>query len=128
MKSTNFEEWIDIEGLEVFREYIYPDGSTYRVDTPVSLFVKESGSHKLVDASGMNHYVKSGWVAFRFEGDWCYNVTSADGKDDHTKDSFRLYEPPQQGGKWDFTLKRCPIQFNVNDLVPLGNIVIITEA
>tara|TARA_B100001245_G_C22799425_1_gene385381 strand:+ start:496 stop:723 length:228 start_codon:yes stop_codon:yes gene_type:complete len=74
MKPANFENWIDLDGVEEERTYHFPDGSTYTVVKPSKLFVKKSGSHKLVDANGLNHYVKSGWNAFTFKGTFEFNV------------------------------------------------------
>ena len=63
----------DISGLEEWREYIWKDGSTYRIEKPISIFIKRNelgDSHRLVDAQGVRHYVPAGWLAFRFVGKW----------------------------------------------------------
>jgi hypothetical protein len=70
----SFEEWVDISELETARCYHFPDGSTYAIEKPVKLLVKPSGSHKLVDAEGYNHYVRAGWNAFSFSGKWGIDI------------------------------------------------------
>lgn len=60
-----------LTGIEEWREYVYADGFTYRVDTPAALFVKnkpEGDSHRVVDASGVTHYIPSGWRILRWRG------------------------------------------------------------
>lgn len=62
-------EWLDITS-EQFREYVYPDGSVYRIDQPQALHVKqkpEGDSHRVIAQGGMSHYVKPGWNAIRWK-------------------------------------------------------------
>lgn len=64
---TNMNEY-DVS-VEEFREYVYGDGSAYRVDKPVKLYVKsdEKGdSHRVVDIKNVTHYPKRGWIAIRW--------------------------------------------------------------
>jgi hypothetical protein len=73
MKVEKFENWIDLS-MEETRTYHFPDGSTYTVDKPSKIYIKESGSHKIIDKNGLNHYVRPGWNAFTFEGEYSFNV------------------------------------------------------
>jgi hypothetical protein len=54
--------FIDID--EVYRSYIYPDGSKVTIHYPVSIDVSSSnhGGHRILDVDGISHYVKSGWI------------------------------------------------------------------
>ena len=74
MKRKSFDDWIDLDGVEKSRKYHFPDGSTYTVTLPCKLYVKKSGSHKLIDKAGLCHYVRSGWNAFTFDGEFVFNV------------------------------------------------------
>jgi hypothetical protein len=54
---------------ELWREYVWEDGFTYKVTLPERLYVKrkESGdSHRVVDADGVVHYVPVGWRILRW--------------------------------------------------------------
>jgi hypothetical protein len=51
---------------EQWREYVYPDGSTYRINNPSKLHVRNSGAHNVVDEAGVVHYVAKGWIALRW--------------------------------------------------------------
>lgn len=74
MKKKGFDEWIDLEGSETERTYHYPDGFDYTVHHPKKLYIKKSGSHKIVDGKGRNHYISAGWRTFSFEGTFDFNV------------------------------------------------------
>lgn len=74
MDKKNFEEWIDLEGVELERTYHFPDGFDYTITLPAKLFVKKSGSHKLVDSTGRLHYIKASWAAFSATGQWAFDV------------------------------------------------------
>lgn len=54
---------------ELYREYVYLDGSRYRIDDPLGLHVSESRGHKIVDAFGMSFYVRCGWIVIEFQVD-----------------------------------------------------------
>lgn len=42
--------------IELWREYHYKD-STYRIEKPLKLYIKEGGSgHRVVDADGITHW------------------------------------------------------------------------
>lgn len=43
---------------ELWREYVFPDGSVYRIDGPKELYMRPGGStHRVVDASGTVHCI-----------------------------------------------------------------------
>ncbi|MES0134547.1 hypothetical protein NKJ88_06225 [Mesorhizobium sp. M0016] len=51
---------------EVWREYRYANGDTYRIENPRSLWFKtddRGDSHRVLDAEGVTHYPRRGWVA-----------------------------------------------------------------
>jgi hypothetical protein len=56
---------IDITSEE-FRVYTYGDGSTFRIDNPVTVHVliddKGGVSHRVVDTDGVTHRPERGWV------------------------------------------------------------------
>lgn len=74
MEKKTFEEWIDLKGVETQRTYFFPKGFTYTVDNPVKLFVKKSGSHKLIDSEGKLHYITNDWKTFCAVGEFKFNV------------------------------------------------------
>lgn len=74
MEKKSFEEWINLDGVEVQRTYYFSDGFKYTIDKPVKLFVKKSGSHKLVDADGVMHYITNDWKTFSAIGEFKFNV------------------------------------------------------
>lgn len=56
--SLNF---VDISS-EKWREYERPDKTKVRIENPVALNVSKSGGHRIFDASGVSHYIPSGWI------------------------------------------------------------------
>ena len=58
---------------EDWREYVYGDGSAYRIEKPKRLLVKDRenlpDSHRVVDENGVTHYPNPTWVAVRWEAD-----------------------------------------------------------
>ena len=55
---------------EAYREYVYRDGSIYRIDAPQRVAVKagqKGDSHRVV-AETMDHYIAPGWIAIRWTG------------------------------------------------------------
>jgi hypothetical protein len=56
---------IDITSEE-FRVYTYPDGSTFRIDNPATLYVlideKGGATHRVVDVDGVTHRPERGYV------------------------------------------------------------------
>lgn len=59
---------VDIQ-TEQFREYLFSDGTVYRIVKPTTLWVKKSDggdSHRVLDAEGITHYIPSGWRVIRW--------------------------------------------------------------
>jgi hypothetical protein len=60
-------EFKDISS-EMYREYIYPDGSKVMIENPVAVAVKPThrpfggGGHRIVDKEGKGHYIPPGWI------------------------------------------------------------------
>ena len=62
-------EWLDISD-EQWRDYVYPDGTRYRVHTPAELNVKRKpggDSHRIKTSGGVSVYVAAGWVAIEWD-------------------------------------------------------------
>jgi hypothetical protein len=59
-------EFRDISA-ELWRTYVYPDGSEVTIKHPVAVALTHTskpfggGSHRVVDRDGIGHYVPSGW-------------------------------------------------------------------
>lgn len=58
---------IDVNGVEEYREYVFVD-YVYTIESPVTIYVSDSGSHRILDSEGITHHV-SDWVAIRWKGD-----------------------------------------------------------
>ena len=58
-----------LKGVEKWREYVFPEGDTYRIYKPTELRIADSGSHRVCDEAGVWHYVTPGWRAIRWDGD-----------------------------------------------------------
>ena len=53
---------------EVYREYVFPDGSIYRIDSPDALLLKDgSTGHRVVASDGVVHYIPGLWIALRWK-------------------------------------------------------------
>lgn len=55
---------IDITS-EQYRVYTYPDGSTFRIDSPAELHVitdEKGTTHRVVDTRGTTHRPERGWT------------------------------------------------------------------
>lgn len=65
--------WHDISN-EMWREYVYLDGSRFRVEAPDKLNVTRSelgDSHRIkTDGDAPNVYVAAGWIAIVWEGEY----------------------------------------------------------
>ncbi len=55
--SLESEEW---------REYAFADFRVIRIERPVALNVSRGGGHRLLDHTGISHYVPKGWVHLRW--------------------------------------------------------------
>lgn len=54
---------------EKWREYVYANGEVYKIETPITLYVKSApagDSHRVVDGAGIAHYPRKGWIAIRW--------------------------------------------------------------
>lgn len=47
---------------EQFRVYEFVDGSSFKIENPVALNVSGSGGHRVLDGTGLSHYIPTGWV------------------------------------------------------------------
>jgi hypothetical protein len=47
---------------EEFRTYVFPEGETVTIQCPMKLNVSDSGGHRVVDSTGISHYIPSGWI------------------------------------------------------------------
>lgn len=47
---------------EKCRCYVYPGGEKYRIDYPVTLYILQNGSHRVVDEDGFTHRPTPGWL------------------------------------------------------------------
>ena len=51
---------------ERYREYVFHNANI-RIEQPQWLNVSASGGHRLIDGSGISHYIPSGWVHLFWE-------------------------------------------------------------
>ena len=54
--------FIDISS-ELFREYIYPNGSKLTINNPLKLSVAKNNAHRLFDSSGLSYYIPPNWIS-----------------------------------------------------------------
>lgn len=53
---------------ELYRCYIFPDGSEVRIEEPIKVGLKKKhrdwggNGHRLIDSRGVCHYVPPGWI------------------------------------------------------------------
>jgi len=61
-------EWKDLRA-EMWRKYVFPDGSTVFIDQPQELAVSPSGSggHRVTTPDGVCHYIPSGWIELQWQ-------------------------------------------------------------
>lgn len=52
---------------EEYRLYTYPDGSKFRIEAPLRVFVTESGSHRVIDAAGLTHRPTPGYIGLTWK-------------------------------------------------------------
>lgn len=70
-KIINGMKFVSI-GDEISREYDFVRGGgiyTSVIDDPSWLFVRQSGSHLVIDNKGVAHYVPSDFIALRWAND-----------------------------------------------------------
>jgi hypothetical protein len=61
MKNNTDLQFTDISSEE-YRNYTFPDGLQITINNPTHLNVSAKGNHRLLDASGVSHYIPTGWV------------------------------------------------------------------
>ena len=58
-KSTENEKW---------RDYVWADGFTLRIEEPLWVHVSKSGGHRVIDNQKRSYYVAPGWRYITWEG------------------------------------------------------------
>lgn len=64
-----FGEGIDKSDQE-YQEFVYPDGSVYRIDNPKTVYIFEGKSgwtQRIIDQDGVTHRPTPGWNAIRWK-------------------------------------------------------------
>ncbi len=55
------ETWLCLQGIEKTRTYTFKE-LEYTIKKPSKVYVKKSGSHKVVDEDGVIHYISSSFI------------------------------------------------------------------
>jgi hypothetical protein len=55
--QSDLETWICLQGIEKTRTYLFNCGFSYTINKPSKVYIKKSGSHKIVDEDGIIHYI-----------------------------------------------------------------------
>ena len=55
-ETNTLKTWICLQGIEKSRTYIF-DNMEYTIINPRKVYIKKSGSHKVVDGEGKIHYI-----------------------------------------------------------------------
>lgn len=66
MKNESGLDFKDVS-TEKYRTYVWSDGFKVTITEPTHLNVSNSGGHRLLDRSGISHYVPSGWKHLYWE-------------------------------------------------------------
>lgn len=65
MKNHSKHVFTQIDSEE-YREYQFPlelgQSHNIRINSPTHISISESGGHRVLDASGLSHYIPKGWV------------------------------------------------------------------
>jgi hypothetical protein len=59
--APNLPEFKDIS-KEVWRKYLFPDGSEVLINDPDGLYVSKSGGHQVLTRDGVVHYIPNRWI------------------------------------------------------------------
>lgn len=59
--NTSGLQFIDISS-ELYRVYVYPDGTEVTIYEPLLLHVSQSGGHRVYDLNNTSHYIVPGFV------------------------------------------------------------------
>jgi len=54
--------FVDISS-ELFREYIYSNGSKMTIQYPLKLSVTQNNTHRIFDANGLSYYIPPNWIS-----------------------------------------------------------------
>lgn len=63
--ATDYD--FDFIASELWREYVFSDGSVVRIDLPRFLYVSKSGGHRIYDYERTSHYIPPGWIHLRWK-------------------------------------------------------------
>jgi len=55
-------KFVELEPVEVSREYTFPGGEKVRIENAARIAVSESGTHRIETKDGRKHIVPSGWI------------------------------------------------------------------
>lgn len=58
-------EFKDISS-EIWREYVFADGSVVHIDKPTHLHAGDNG-HRVFDADGVSHYIPNKWIHLKWK-------------------------------------------------------------
>lgn len=64
-ENESDREFIDISSEE-WREYLFENGATVRIEHPLKLNVTDEG-HRIFDASGISHFIPLGWLHLKWK-------------------------------------------------------------
>lgn len=57
---------IDVSRAECRRSYIFSDGFEYTIEEPKTVYITDSGSHRVEDVAGQVHYVGADWRVIKW--------------------------------------------------------------
>ena len=60
VEAEALETWMCMQGIEKSRTYWFGEFS-YTISRPSKVYIKKSGSHKIVDENGVIHYISKGF-------------------------------------------------------------------
>lgn len=52
--------------VENWRKYVYADAACYEINKPATLYISDTGSHRVVDVDGVAHYPRRDWIAIQW--------------------------------------------------------------
>lgn len=52
---------------EIYRDYVWPNGTLVRIAQPQAIHISTSGGHRILDSNGVSHYIPTGWIHLRWE-------------------------------------------------------------
>jgi hypothetical protein len=62
------ESGLDFQDIssEEWREYVFDNGTSLRIDNPLKLHAGENG-HRIYDSEGISHYIPLGWIHLKWK-------------------------------------------------------------